>query len=57
MITAMQGARLKAAVTLHDTRNALLDIHSLICWTPEQAREIAKIVENVDALFNTIQPK
>lgn len=57
MITAQQSARLTAANRLMDARKALLESVSLICWTPEQARDLTAVIARLDQLFNDILPR
>ena len=51
MITANQGAKLKAATRLHDARESLLDIPSLICVNDDQRMRIHKLISEIDILF------
>lgn len=53
MISALQGAKLKAANVLRDSRNNLLDARSLICFEPADVRVIDDLVGHIDKLFAT----
>lgn len=61
----MQSARLKAANSLVEIRERLLDIRCLVCWpdAEDQSEEFTKvqrrfneIFEATDALFAAVQP-
>lgn len=54
MITAMQSARHKVANRLLEAREALLDTHSSIVWTDEEADSIKDIVSQIDELYATM---
>lgn len=51
MITANQGAILRATNRLHEARNALLDMPSLICINDDQRARIHNLISEIDSLF------
>ena len=56
MITANQGAVLKAAAILADARDALVNSRSLICFTQDDRQKLATAQELIDCVFAKLIP-
>jgi hypothetical protein len=56
MITAMQGAKLRAINDLEEARQKALSCVSLICLEPEQRTAIHQAVELLDGVIQPLLP-